>query len=230
MLFNFICLVYILLIFLISKSANNFKYNEIMLKIFGTILCVYKLAFYVLKNIKGNFTVPVEISSISYFLVPIILVFKLKKLYVVGSFFGIISGIGYFVFYAIVGYNFINTFSVSKIVVACIAHGYLLLAGLRLFKQIKFKKDSIQMLWITIFAMLTWELIYRSYNPECIAFIYYLITPTFLLSSNNIFFNLFTFVAYYSFIVIAFNYILKLFYKINNTYHKTDIKPIKFSL
>ncbi len=60
---------------LISKSSRQ----EIVLRCIAAILLTYKFLHYLISNIKGVVSVPVEISALSYFLVSFIVLFKIKN-------------------------------------------------------------------------------------------------------------------------------------------------------
>ena len=185
--------------------------EEQIYRILSIIIFVYKLAYYVIINIKGQFSVPIEISTITYFLMAVILMFKIKKLYVVGSFFGILAGIGYFVFYLCAGFTLQNSFLLKDVILGCFSHGYLLISGIYLFRNNDFKKSELPKLWITIFAMLCWALVFYDMGVQGITFIYYIIKPMFLLTSITSL-NIIILISYYVILAVLFRLVIELFF------------------
>lgn len=85
--YNLICAGSFLIILLLSNALKKTKKNELLLRTTSLILFIYKTLYYIMQNIKGNVSIPVEISSISYFLMTAIFLFRIEKIYNVGSIF-----------------------------------------------------------------------------------------------------------------------------------------------
>jgi len=217
--YNVICLLSFLFMITLSYVLKKFSHTETMLRLLSAAIFIYKLIHYVLENIKGNLALPVEISSITYFLMCIILVFKLKTLYSVGAFYGILAGLGYFTFYTLLGFTVASNFSVKEILIGCFNHGYLLVSGLYLFRTYNFTKADKPKIWITIFAMLSWALVFYDMQLRGITFIYYIIKPKFLFIFSNMSLNVILMIVYYAALVIAFYFVIKLFFNLNNKQH-----------
>jgi len=218
------------LMFLLSFLLEKTRKSELILRLLSIGIFIYKLVHYIIQNIKGNLAIPVEISSITYFLMCIILIFKIKSLYSVGSFYGIMAGLGYFIFYTILGFTVRNSFSVKDILIGCFSHGYLLVSGIHLFKTNTFSGADKQKIWITIFAMLCWALVFYDIKLRGITFIYYIIKPKFLFVFDNMSLNVILIMLYYTALVTAFYFVIKLFIKLNNKYQKKmQLSPIKSS-
>lgn len=213
--YNIICGISSLLMIIINKLLNKVKKKELILRILSILLFVYKLAYYVVENIKGNLSIPVEISSISYFLMFIIMIFKLQKLYGVGAFFGIIAGIGYFAFYTLFGFTVANNFTIKQILIGCFSHGYLLITGLHLFKKQKLTDKDKLLIWITLLSMLCWALVFYDIEMRGITFIYYVIKPEFLYVFPNMIFNICLIILYYVILILGFIFVVNLFFKLN---------------
>lgn len=214
--FNLICaagfIISLVFTFILKKS----KKSELVLKALSVAIAVYKLCYYIGQNVKGSFSIPVEISSISYFLMCIILIFKIKALYGVGAFYGIVAGLGYFGFYMIFGFTVEKYLTVKEIIIGCFSHGYLLISGICLFENNKFCESDKLKVWITIFAMLSWALVFYDIEMRGITFIYYVIKPEFLFVSDNMSVNGIIMIAYYAALVFAFGFAVKLFFKFNS--------------
>jgi len=216
--YNIISCVSFFLMLILSKILEKTRKSELILRIISIILFTYKVIYYIAENVKGNISIPVEISSISYFLMFVILTFKIKKLFGVGAFFGIIAGLGYFSFYALFGFTLANSFTTKQILIGCFSHGYLLVSGLYLFKNNKFDEKEQLYIWITILAMLCWSLVFYDIEMRGITFIYYIIKPEFLFVFSNMIFNVLLLILYYGILITAFYFVIKMFFNFNKKY------------
>ena len=214
--YNLICAGSFLIILLLSNALKKTKKNELLLRTTSLILFIYKTLYYIMQNIKGNVSIPVEISSISYFLMTAIFLFRIEKIYNVGAFFGILAGLGYFFFYIFFGFTVTDVISVKELLIGCFSHGYLLICGIYLFTNYKFDRRSKLLIWITILGMLCWALVFYDIEMRGITFIYYIIKPEFLSISENMSINAVLTILYYTILVSLFCAALKLFYYINN--------------
>ncbi len=216
MIYNVICGVSFILYILMSGLLEKTRKKELILRILSIVIFVYKATHYILENIKGNLCIPVEISCISYFLIPLILSFRIKKLYNVGAFFGIAAGIGYFAFYTACGFTVYESFSVTDILTGCFCHGYLFLCGLYLFKNYTFDEKGKLSIWVALLGMLAWALVFYDVEIRGITFIYYIIKPQFLLIFQSMPLNVIIIMVYYLVLTVAFYGVVKLFYKLNS--------------
>lgn len=214
--FNLIGAAGIIVILAACKILSKLTHKSLVIKIFSTAIFIYKLGYYIYQNIMGNFMFPVEISTISYFLLFFILIFKIKSLHCVGAFYGIVAGIGYFLFYTLLGFTVRISFSVNQIIIGSICHGYLFIAELYLFKENKFYAQEKQKVWIAIFAMLCWSLLFYDTQINGVTFIYYIIKPQFLFITPYMAVNMIIMTAYYSLLVAAFYLAVNLFFRLNN--------------
>lgn len=196
---------------LISKSSRQ----EIVLRCIAAILLTYKFLHYLISNIKGVVSVPVEISALSYFLVSFIVLFKIKKLYIVGSFFGIIAGLGYMWYYTLFGFATMSHVTVPSLVIASFCHSTLLILGCYLLGKQKFEKPERRKIWIAVFAMLTWAEVFYSMQEMGKTLIYYLIRPEFLFFSASMPLNVLCAIGYYAALTIMFYGTIKMFYIFN---------------
>lgn len=222
--YNLICASSFIVIMSLNYFLEKSKKKEIILKVISIILFLYKSTYFIVQNVKGNLSVPIEISTITYFLMIVVLVFKIKSLYAVSSFFGIMAGLGYFAFYILFGFTINGVFSVKSILLGCLYHGYLLISGIFLFKNNTFNEIDRKKIWIAIFAMLSWALVFYDIEMRGITFIYYIIKPKFLFIFGNMSLNVLLLIAYYILLVIAFYFAVKLFIKLNNNYEKKLLK------
>lgn len=215
MLYNFICAASFVLMLLLNVLLGKCKRAKTVIRIFSGVIFVYKCAHYIVQNLRGNLSIPVEISSISYFLVPVIVAFKIKRLYGAGSFFGIAAGIGYFAFYTLLGFTVAGSFTLTEILTGCFSHGYLLLAGLHLFKNNDFSPSEGPRIWATLFAMLAWALVFYDLETRGITFIYYIIKPQYLYIFDATALNVLLVFLYYCLLAAAFAFAVKCFFYCN---------------
>lgn len=215
--FNLIGAAGIIIVIAACKILNKLPHKNLVIKLFSTAIFIYKLGYYIYQNLIGSFMFPVEISTISYFLLFFILIFKIKSLYCVGAFYGIIAGIGYFLFYTLLGFTVKTSFSINQIIIGSICHGYLLVAGLYLFKENNFYTQEKQKIWIAIFAMLCWSLLFYDAQINGVTFIYYIIKPQFLFITPYMAVNMLIMMAYYTLLVAVFWIAVNLFFRLNNT-------------
>lgn len=175
----------------------------------------------------GIVTIPVEISTISYFMVTIIVAFSLKKFYNIASFFGLIAGLGYFLFYTLFGFTLAEEMSALDVVIGSLSHGYLLFTGLYLYRKNNFANSNKLSIWVTMLAIVCWALEFYDVEQRGITFIYYIIKPEFLMVFDNMIYNALLRLVYYSAIVSLFYVGVHLFYKFNqNIQYKRILKEI----
>ncbi len=225
--FNIISLIGFILMLCFGKLIVRYKYGNIILRALSIVLIIYKLGWYVLKNIKGQISIPVEISALSYFLVAFIVCFKMKKFYNIASFFGISAGLGFFFFYIFAGYTVQGNFSILSFVISNLCHGYLLFAGIYLFEKNNFKNSNKLSIWVTILGMLVWSLVFFEVEQGGITFIYYLIKPTYLFVFDKLSLNILIMILFYMVVILVFYLWTRLFYWLNN---KKLSKALNFSV
>lgn len=223
MLFNITSVISLILIFLIHRVLDKAKHGKLILKIFSCILFAYKTITYVYLNIMGEYVIPVEISSLSYFILPTIITFGIKKYYNVASFFGLIAGLGFFLFYITMGFTVENSIPFWDHVIGMFCHGYLLFCGLFLFKKYDFSTTNKLSIWVVFLAMISWALLFFEVNMRGITFIYYIIKPSFLYIFSNMSLNYLLIMFYYIVLVFFVMLLIKAFYKINSKIHKKQI-------
>lgn len=212
--------------FLDSKK-ENLKY----LKIICWILLVYKIGQYTYLSFTQGFTYPVEISTVTYFVFTIVVVIGKEKLYSIASFFGMLSGFGYFTYYSILGYQATFHLGLYDLIIAIFSHGVLFAGGVYLSKIYYFPKKNRFYNYIVLALMLLNAAYYYRNIDSSRNFIFLVVKPTYL----NLFeYNLFNigikilfYVAWTGFILVC----TKLFYLFNRHYHpsKTPTSLLKSS-
>lgn len=180
------------------------------------LLAIYKAAFYIVKNARGDLTVPVEISAVSYFIVPVIVAFRIRRAYTPAAFLGIASGLEFFLFYAAAGFTVSGGVSLKELIIGIISHGYLFFTGTALFTRCVFPKKESVKIWLAMLAILCWALLFYDVEQRGITFIYYVIKPQFLFVFSSPSANLSAAVAYYATLCALFYGAVKLFFFCNN--------------
>lgn len=215
MIFNVISLILGILMLLLGRVLIKYKHGEMVLQILSVVMLLYKTISYVMLNVTGQISIPVEILSISYFMVSIIMTFRIVKFYNLASFFGLSAGIGFFLFYIVAGFTVESNFSMADFVISNLSHGYLFVVGMYLLAKNDFRKSNKLSIWVTILAMLFWALLFYDVQQRGITFVYYLIKPTYLFVFSDLFLNILVMILFYAVVVVLFYLWTKIFYKIN---------------
>lgn len=206
-------------IFIVSILLKS-KRGEHLLRVLTVILLIVKIAEYIYMNISSGFTYPLEISAITYFMFSIIVLFRMKKLYHIAAFFGVISGIGFFLYYSTLGFISAFYFEMLRHYVAIMAHGILFIGGVYLLVNHDFKKTNKKDLLLTMVLILAHASIFYTDAIEGTTFIYFLIRPEFLMISSYELLNHLLMILYYLLTFSVFITVINKFYVINSLYYQ----------
>ncbi len=217
--YNIISAGSLVLMFVFSFLLSKTKKEGLALKLVSIVLLAFKSLDYIVTNIEGHIAIPVEISTVTYFLMFIVLIFNIRSMYNVSSFFGILAGLGYYMYYIICGSS-LTSLTLKSLIKACIYHGYILIAGIYLFRENYFDRRDNHKIWTTILAMLCWAMLFYDINNVGTRFVYYITKPTFLYVFSNMQFNILLTLAYYTVVVVSFHFLIKLFIYVNNRQKK----------
>lgn len=132
-------------IFLKSK-----KFVSIIIFFISLILLIWKTVEFSYYAYIQNGIYPIEISHVSYFLVGVVFVFGIKKLYYTAGFFAFISGLGYFFAGIISPLSIINSLTQYLFIMGYISHTLLLFIGMLIL--FNFKKFSYKDIYIPYFS------------------------------------------------------------------------------
>jgi len=223
MIINLISLLGIVMTVFLIKFFGKDKEKMKYVKIISWILLVYKLIQYTYLSLTEGFTFPVEISTITYFLFTIIIVIGKEKLYHIASFFGILSGFGYFTYYSIFGY--LSTFHLGMydLVIAIFSHGIIFAGGVYLSKITEFKRAKQYQIFLVLFFILLHAAIFYYDKTEGTTFIYNIVKPTFLDITSSDFINIGVKILFYGAWILFILVCTKAFYKMNQKYHHEDM-------
>jgi len=203
----------------LDSKPEKMKY----LKIICWILLIYKIGQYTYLSITQGFTYPVEISTVTYFVFTIVVVIGKEKLYSIASFFGMLSGFGYFTYYSILGYMATFHLGLYDLIIAIFSHGVLFAGGVYLSKIYRFAKNYKYYIYLVLALMLVNAAFYYRDIDSSTNFIFLVVKPTYLnLFENNLFnigIKILFYVAWACFILVC----TKLFYLFNRHYHHDEI-------
>lgn len=219
MILNIISIISFIIMILLNWGSKKFKYTPIVIQVFSIILFAYKSVFYIIQDLNGNISIPVEISSISYFLIPLILTFKIKKLYVVASFLGVASGLGFFLFYILIGFTVSTNFTIAEFLISVFSHSYLLTAGLQIMFRNRFVNKP-QTIWLAMLGVICWSMAFYDFANRGLTFIYYIIKPSYLCVFSSNVLNIFSVIIFYAIVLVLFHFAVKLFFRVNNKINK----------
>lgn len=186
--------------------------------------CVLLLAFNVIRYTFNSVTedrvrIPVEFSAVTYFVLPIIVLLRLNFIRSWGAYAGILAGSCYFLNGIFLGARVYAGYSVFSITASVICHGALLLCGLLLISEKRYKKNTG---WIItgglVFSGLRILLLRNWFYGGRGIFIYellYAYIPSSLFGKNII---PFYYILLFILIIISF----KLFYMLNSKMAKEE--------
>jgi len=204
--------------FLIDK-----KYFPKLLWIVSIILLLYKIGQYVYLSFHQGFTYPVEISTITYFAFSIIVAFQIKKLYSIASFFGVLSGIGYYLYYSILGFQASFHLGTYDLIIALISHGIIMVGGVYLLINYKFDRRSVIIYYLIVILILIHAGIFYYDKPTGNTFVFLLVKPNYLNIFDIQIYNIALKIAFYSVYSAIYLLLGKFFIHMNQRlYSKKD--------
>ena len=184
------------------------------------------LLFVLLYNVTLFFVLPwkfpVELSTTSYYIVPIIVLFGIKKLNVWGVYASVVSGVIYFLAMLIYGNGIYSTYPPYSVYTAIFNHGALLSYAIITLKTVKFEKSERHIIWIGIILSAGWALLLRPYVKFTFRIFIYevldgLIVRTYL--GNNLIFG---YIIYYIVLVTTLILSANMVHKLSRVLYKSD--------
>jgi hypothetical protein len=219
MIFNVLSIIGFILSICMYRWLNQIKYGMLVLRIISALLLVFKLGEYLYKNINGFYTFPVEISTITYFMFSLIIVFNIKMAFYLASFFAVLCGVGFFVYYSLFGFISSLHFGLYKHIIAIISHGILLFGGLYIFKHNQFQQEKRSSIYLVILGIIAHASLFYIDSIQNTTFIYYIIRPDFLNLFRYVWVNHFLKISYFILLFVIFGQIIHLFYRLNIHIH-----------
>jgi hypothetical protein len=220
--YNLISVIVLLSIaFFISRTSIKFK--RMLLPSIAIILLVYKIAeySYYIINLEVD-KLPIEFSTLAYFLFGIVILFKIKELYAVSAFASFISGIGYLLVFIFMGDQYVEIHGFYSTVIALSSH-FILLLGSVLLKNIaivKYKDIKYIIIYTLFYLVYVWIMNSLIDYSGSYLFINLLLKADLLrsmLSTSDI--TNFVYLLYYIIIVSIYLLVIFIFFKIYERDH-----------
>ncbi len=216
MVFNILSIAGLLSCIIVVKVLNRVNKPLRYVKILTFFLLMFKIGEYIYINLTEDIAYPIEISTITYFMFSVIILFNIKKAYHIASFFAIISGLGFFLYYSLLGFISSFYFEIPRHIIAIISHGILLIGGVYLLEEFSFDRDKRFDIYIIILAIISHASIFYFDAIKGTTFIYFVIKPDFLEISSIIWLNYIMKVGYYIIMFLIFNKGINIFYQYNS--------------
>ncbi len=140
------------------------KQNEVIRNRFLKVQLLLVLVYNIIMLFVVPWKLPVELSTISYFVVPIIVIFNISFLKVWGVYASIISGFAYFLAILIMGNKLYGDFPPYAVFTSLYDHGALVAFAFITLSTTSFYKSERIVIWIGIVAAAVWALLLRSIN------------------------------------------------------------------
>ena len=204
--------------FVLARLVAKCRHGEGFVWACSLFFLLARIAILVWKNLT-EISVPVEISTVTYFLQPLVLLFRLRKAEHLACWFGILSGAGFFLFYLFCGFTVADSIPIGQHLISTASHGFLFFAGWYLMFRRDFRDRNPLAVWVTLLAMVAWALFAAQTVSSGITFIYYAIRPDFLNLFDSARANLLLKTGYLAVWVAAFSFAVFLLGKLNARLH-----------
>jgi len=208
--------MFLITILIITKLVLRSSKKKIIMQTICLTLLIYKTVEYTIYGLNLELSkIPIEYSTISYFVFSITVLFRLDKLKSIASFMAFISGLGYLLAFSLVGHIFIREQGLMITLIALMNHTILFLGSMIMISDQKLEIQESK----RIFKFTTLYLIYVIVLNICFDFSKENIFIQMLLGMNfqNIDQNLVSYVylLYFLVLVLIYSGIIKLFFVIN---------------
>jgi len=125
-------------------SSISDQHGKIILYVLASALFLYKACEYTIYGLNLQLTkIPIEFSTMTYFIFSITVIFNLRKLNSIAAFCSFISGIGYLISFMFIGDQFISGNGWVLTSMAFINHAILFLGSMLLIRQIKIDRHEM---------------------------------------------------------------------------------------
>lgn len=209
-------IIYLITILLITRFILRSSKKSIFIKFICVLLLLYKTVEYTIYGLNLELTkIPIEYSTISYFIFSITVLFNLKKLNSIASFIAFISGLGYLLAFSLVGHIFIREQGTIITIVALINHTILFIGSMIMISHEKidlnesksiFKFTTIYLIYVIVLN------IFFDFSQENI-FIQMLLGINFGYIDEKII--SYVYLLYFLGLVIIYTVVIKIFFMIN---------------
>lgn len=140
--------------YLLSKP-KELQYKVIKIQLFFVFM--YNLVIHIVVPTK----IPIELSTISYFVVPIILYFNIKKLNIWAVYAAFISGFLYYISMILAGDAMYGNFPIYSYSTSLFNHGTLIVYSLIVAKDVVFKRKEIFIIHLGLILTMVYALLMR---------------------------------------------------------------------
>ena len=224
-------IIYMIVIFLMTTIVIRSRHKMIFLHMITLSLFSYKLIEYTIYGLNLELVkIPIEYSTIAYFTFSLTVLFKFKKMYGIAAFIAFISGIGYLLAFSVVGHIFILEQGLLITMIALTNHTILFLGSMIVISQHKFNKtESKHILVFTTFYLLyvvTLNLFF-DFSSEHIFIQKLLGIDLSPIAESSI---SFLYLLYFLTLVIMYQFIMKVFFYINQFLVKRGDRQYEHSI
>ena len=209
-------IIYIAVMLLFAKIILKYKYKKYILNLLALFLLSYKVIEYTIYGLNLEITkVPLEFSTVSYFIFSSAVLFKMRGLYSIAAFIAFISGIGYLLAFSIVGDIFIAEQGLNTTLIALVNHSILFLGSMIVISQHKLdKSESKHIIKFTVIYLIYVIVLnlFFDFSKERI-FIQMLLGIDF--SSISVESISYLYLLYFLVLVIMYQFVMNMFFFIN---------------
>ncbi|OHE40418.1 MAG: hypothetical protein A2102_00375 [Tenericutes bacterium GWF2_38_8] len=197
------------------------KPRKITLYTLAIGLFLYKAIEYTIYGLNMQLNkIPLEFSTMSYFIFSISVIFNIKKLSSVAAFCAFVSGIGYLLSFMVIGNQYFENNGFQLAVMAFLNHSILFLGSMLLVKQIDFNSKEISNILKFTFVYVFYVIIMNQLIPFTQQYIFIrVLLGADLLSSlfPNHVFTSYEYLLYFLLIFTIYRVFISLFFLIGKT-------------
>lgn len=207
---NILSIIIVILLIIAADKISTYKHKDLIVIIIAWSLFISNI----LKFMFEEGYIPVEYSAISYFVIPIIFILKIKPLYIWNVYCGMLSGFFYFALMITQASVIYESYALVGTIVSLYCHGAVLFLSLLYLKSDKFDIKTRYILIIGNLIILVYVFLIREYaNLGYKLFIYEILDGYFV--GNDI-------LRYIYYVALTFFliYTTKLIFNINNKLYK----------
>ncbi|BCR36659.1 hypothetical protein [Mariniplasma anaerobium] len=202
----------------ILMSRVQKKKKRMLLLSIAFLLLIYKITEYTIYGLNLEIgKIPIEFSTLSYFLFGITILFHIKTFYPVAAFASFISGIGYLIAFIFIGEQYVLVNGLYTTIVSFTSHFILFFGSILLKSFFEIKKEHIKYILIYTVIYLIYVIIVNSFVNLDNSFLFIQI----LLKADILAYLMpsqatdgFAYFIYYFSIFMIYRLTLSIFYKI----------------
>jgi hypothetical protein len=202
------------------------KQHQVIIMTLLYVLFFLKLTEYTIYGLTLNIQkIPIEFSTISYFIFSISMIFNIKWLKPFATFGAFLSGLGYLVSFIFLGKSYFTELSLFNASMAFLNHAILFYTSILVMKHDMFVQKNNKSFYILTLLFLSYFIAVHSFvsfsNPYI--FINMLLQGDILkeiIQSNDI--SIMTFAIYFSSLLILYRIMIFVFHLINKKIYKNE--------